>query len=389
MKVAAVIVAGGSGLRAGGEIPKQYQQVRGKSVIAHTLQAFIGHPGVALVQPVIGNGHEELFGQASAGLELLPPVPGGATRQASVKAGLDALRTHAPEVVLIHDAARPFVPAEVISATVAALSRADGALPCLPVVDTIKRVNGERVAETIDRSILRAAQTPQGFTYAAILKAHERASEVDREFTDDAAIAEWAGLEVVVVDGAPENRKLTTVRDITEANRTVMDTRGTILDDIRTGQGYDVHAFEDGDTVILCGVEIPHGQKLKGHSDADVGMHALTDAIYGALADGDIGKHFPPSDPQWKGAASHIFLRHAAGQVRSQGGLINHCDVTLICEEPKIGPHVEAMRKALAEILEMDWQRVSVKATTSERLGFTGRREGIAALASATVKLPS
>ncbi len=389
MKTAAVIVAGGSGLRAGGELPKQYQTVHGKAVIAHTLEAFIGHRQVDLIQPVIGNGHEELFKAASEGLETLPAVNGGSTRQASVKAGLEALRGHTPDAVLIHDAARPFIPAEVISGTIAALSETEGALPCLPVVDTIKRVENGQIAETIDRSTLRAAQTPQGFKYAAILAAHEKAAGLDQEFTDDAAIAEWAGLTVAIVDGAPENRKLTTEHDLLEANQATMNPNGTTLDDIRTGQGYDVHAFEDGDNVILCGVEIPHDRKLKGHSDADVGMHALTDAIYGALADGDIGKHFPPGDPQWKGAASHIFLRHAAEQVRGRGGIINHCDVTLICEYPKIGPHVDAMRKALAEIMEMDRQRVSVKATTSERLGFTGRGEGIAALASATVKLPS
>ncbi|MEM7425071.1 MAG: bifunctional 2-C-methyl-D-erythritol 4-phosphate cytidylyltransferase/2-C-methyl-D-erythritol 2,4-cyclodiphosphate synthase [Pseudomonadota bacterium] len=389
MKVAAVIVAGGSGLRAGGETPKQYQDVRGQAVIAHTLDAFLNHSEVDLVQPVIGSGHEDLFLEAAAGRPTLPPVNGGATRQASVKAGLDALRDHMPDAVLIHDAARPFVPAEVISDTITALTSSEGALPCLPVVDTIKRVEGGRIAETVDRSTLRAAQTPQGFSYSSILAAHERALGTDREFTDDAAIAEWAGLSVALVAGSPDNRKLTTEQDLREANGAIMNTDDTVLDDVRTGQGYDVHAFEDGDAVILCGVEIPHDRKLKGHSDADVGMHALTDAIYGALADGDIGQHFPPSDPQWKGAASHIFLAHAADRVRQRGGLINHCDVTLVCEQPKIGPHTEDMRKALAKIMNMDWQRVSVKATTSERLGFTGRMEGIAALASATVKLPS
>lgn len=389
MKVAAVIVAGGSGLRAGGDIPKQYQHVRGQAVIAHTIDVFAGHPDVDLIQPVIGQDHEDLFEEAAGDCDALPPVSGGANRQASVKAGLDALAGQKPDLVLIHDAARPFVPPRVISETIAALEQHDGALPVLPVVDTIKRVEDGLIVETVDRNTLRASQTPQGFKYAEICAAHEKALGATHEFTDDASIAEWAGLAVCLVEGAAENKKLTTEQDIAEANGAEMQANADNLTDIRTGTGYDVHAFEDGDTVILCGVEIPFEKKLKGHSDADVGMHALTDAIYGALADGDIGQHFPPSDPQWKGAASHIFLEHAVARVRERGGVVNHCDVTLVCEQPKIGPHVEAMRKALAKIMDMDWSRVSVKATTSERLGFTGRQEGIASIAAATIKLPA
>lgn len=389
MTTAAIIVAGGSGLRAGGELPKQYQHVGGRAIIAHTLAAFCAHPEIDLVQPVIGSGHEALFSEASAGLDCLAPATGGATRQASVYAGLEALAALKPDRVLIHDAARPFVSATIISDTLAALGDADGAIPVLSVVDTIKRTEGPRVMETVDRAQLRAAQTPQGFRYDEICKAHAAAAqESAHEFTDDASIGEWAGLNIAMVDGAPENRKLTTQNDIEEAQARFMTDSSPSLTDIRVGQGYDVHAFEDGNAVILCGVEIPHNKKLKGHSDADVGMHALTDAILGALSEGDIGKHFPPSDPQWKGAASDIFLKAAAEMVTARGGKIAHGDVTLICEEPKIGPHVDAMRKALAEIIGIGADRISVKATTSERLGFTGRGEGIAALASATVRLP-
>ncbi|MCP5084645.1 MAG: bifunctional 2-C-methyl-D-erythritol 4-phosphate cytidylyltransferase/2-C-methyl-D-erythritol 2,4-cyclodiphosphate synthase [Alphaproteobacteria bacterium] len=389
MKTAAIIVAGGSGLRAGGELPKQYQLVGDRPVIAHTLIAFCAHPEIELVQPVIGSGHEELFAQACGNIACLAPATGGATRQASVMAGLEALRTHGPDCVLIHDAARPFVSTAIISDTIAALQSAGGAIPVLPVVDTIKRAEDGRVLETVDRSQLRAAQTPQAFRFTEIFRAHTEAEgESVHEFTDDASIGEWAGLNIAMVDGAAENRKLTTQSDIAEANSRHMSENSNPLNDIRTGQGYDVHAFEDGNAVILCGVEIAHNKKLKGHSDADVGMHALTDAILGALAEGDIGKHFPPSDPKWKGAASQIFLEAAAEMVTARGGKIAHGDVTLICEEPKIGAHVDAMRDALAKIIGIERGRISVKATTSERLGFTGRGEGIAALASATVRLP-
>ncbi|MGI9483081.1 MAG: bifunctional 2-C-methyl-D-erythritol 4-phosphate cytidylyltransferase/2-C-methyl-D-erythritol 2,4-cyclodiphosphate synthase, partial [Hyphomicrobiales bacterium] len=322
------------------------------------------------------------------GLDVLDPVSGGATRQASVMAGIDALKTFKPDCVLIHDAARPFASEKLISRVIDGLNDSAGVLPVQPVTDTIKKVGGAYVESTLDRSILRAAQTPQGFRFADILKAHEQAAaETSTEFTDDSSIAEWAGIDVAIVDGEAQNTKLTTDDDIQAAERAMTKNLST-LTDIRTGNGYDVHAFEPGDAVILCGVPVKHDKQLKGHSDADVGMHALTDAILGSLAEGDIGKHFPPSDPNWKGAASHIFLEHAVKLVRDRGGDLGHCDLTLVCEHPKIGPHVDAMRTRLSEIMQLAPDRISVKATTSERLGFTGRGEGIAALATATIRLP-
>ncbi|MGI9373439.1 MAG: bifunctional 2-C-methyl-D-erythritol 4-phosphate cytidylyltransferase/2-C-methyl-D-erythritol 2,4-cyclodiphosphate synthase [Hyphomicrobiales bacterium] len=386
MKIAAIIVAAGKGIRAGGDIPKQYRKIGGEMVLTHTLRAFLDH--VDLVQVVIGEDHEPFFAQAVDGMDVSDPVQGGATRQDSVKAGLDALVSHAPDIVLIHDAARPFVNANIISDVISALKQNDGALPAMPVTDTIKTIEGRFITSTPVRDSLRAAQTPQGFHFKTIFEAHERALTSGRnDFTDDSSIAEWAGMRVALTQGDARNIKITTEQDLIEANRQ-MSKDTSALTDIRTGNGYDVHAFEQGDAVILCGVSVPHGKKLKGHSDADVGMHALTDAIYGALCDGDIGKHFPPSDPQWKGAASDIFLKHAVDQIRARGGVLSHCDVTLVCEEPKIGPHVDAMRDSLAKIMDVAPNRISVKATTSERLGFTGRQEGIASLATATLKLP-
>ncbi|NNE23915.1 MAG: bifunctional 2-C-methyl-D-erythritol 4-phosphate cytidylyltransferase/2-C-methyl-D-erythritol 2,4-cyclodiphosphate synthase [Rhizobiales bacterium] len=382
---AAVIVAAGAGLRVGGELPKQYQMLAGQSVLARSIKAFADHPGIAHVQVVIGADHSQLYDAATNGLDLPAAVIGGETRQASVKAGLEALASLAPDYVLIHDAARPFVSPDIISHVIANLDRHDGALPALPLVDTIKRANGSVITETVDRKALYAAQTPQGFHYGKICGAHDAASnDSDAEFTDDASIAEWAGLSVVLVAGAAQNRKLTTADDMTQAEQMLTNT----LPDIRVGHGYDVHAFEAGDHVILCGVKIPHDAKLKGHSDADVAMHTLTDAILGAISEGDIGAHFPPSDDQWKAADSAIFLREAARLVAERGGLIAHCDLTIICEAPKLRPHVDAMRQSLADILGLPAGRVSVKATTSEKLGFTGRREGIAATATATVRLP-
>ena len=389
MATAVVIVAAGAGLRAGGEVPKQYQLLAGEPVIRHTLRAFLGHPGVGRVQVVIGEGHEALYRDAVAGLDLPPPVAGGATRQASVYAGLLALQPHAPETVMIHDAARPFVAHETISHVIAWLDRHQGVVPALPVADTLKKSAANIVVGTVDRAHLWAAQTPQGFHFATILGAHALAAATGGvEFTDDASVAEFAGLEVALVPGKPDNRKITTQDDLTEADRRMQMERMFALGDIRVGHGYDVHAFEDGDHVVLCGVKIPHERRLKGHSDADVGLHTLTDAILGALGEGDIGKHFPPSDMQWRAADSAIFLRHAADLVARRGGVIAHCDVTVICERPKLRPHVDAMRARLAEILAIDVGRVSVKATTTERLGFTGREEGIAAAATATIRLP-
>ncbi|MGI9414484.1 MAG: bifunctional 2-C-methyl-D-erythritol 4-phosphate cytidylyltransferase/2-C-methyl-D-erythritol 2,4-cyclodiphosphate synthase [Hyphomicrobiales bacterium] len=389
MATAALIVAAGRGTRAGGSVPKQYADLGGRPVLAHTAAAFARHGAVDQVQIVIHADDEDACRQACSGLDVRPPVAGGETRQRSVLAGLRALEPGSPERVLIHDAARPFVEADLIDRVIAALDAHTGAIPALPVADTVKRADGRSILETVDRTGLWTAQTPQGFRFDAILSAHLKAQAAGRDdLTDDAAVAEWCGHDVVVVDGAPENRKLTTAGDIAEAQRRMLVGQAAGLLDIRVGHGFDVHAFEPGDHVILCGVEVPHSASLKGHSDADVGLHALTDAIFGALGDGDIGQHFPPSDPQWRGAASDIFLKAAAETVSDRAGIIANVDVTLVCEAPKIGPHAPAMRAAIADILSLDIGRVSVKATTSERLGFTGRGEGIAAHATATVRLP-
>jgi 2-C-methyl-D-erythritol 4-phosphate cytidylyltransferase/2-C-methyl-D-erythritol 2,4-cyclodiphosphate synthase len=388
MKTAALIVAAGQGVRAGGNVPKQYQIIVGKPVLTHVIETFLDHDGIDLIQVVIGNNHTALYNNAAGDFTILPPVAGGITRQASVKAGLDVLRAHDVDQVLIHDAARPFVGGQIISAVMARLVDANGAIPVQPVTDTIKYVDDDRVSSTPERARLRAAQTPQAFRFSDILKAHEKASASGIDsFTDDSSIAEWAGLDVVIVEGAPENKKLTISADFKKAESS-MNHPSPALNDVRTGNGYDVHAFEPGDEVVLCGVAIPYAKKLKGHSDADVAMHSLADAILGALCEGDIGKHFPPSDPQWKGAASDIFLKKAVELVLARGGILSHCDITLVCEEPKIGPHVDAMRASLGKIMDVETSRISVKATTSERLGFTGRGEGIAALATATIRLP-
>ena len=389
MTTAAIIVAAGRGTRAGGDLPKQYALLNGDAVLTHTLRVFAEHQGIDVIQVVIHGDDEAAFAAASRGIAVEPPVHGGATRQASVLAGLRALTGRAPQRVLIHDAARPFVDDATIDRVLGQLETCDGAIPGLAVADTLKKTKEGRIAQTVDRSDLWAAQTPQGFDYAKICAAHEEAARNDNmALTDDAAVAEWFGLDVRVVEGSPRNRKLTTSADMQEAQNMLNLATATNLLDIRMGHGFDVHAFEPGDHVILCGVTVPHTAKLKGHSDADVGMHALTDAIYGALGDGDIGQHFPPSDPQWKGAKSDIFLKAAADAVEARAGVISNVDVTMVCELPKIGPHAAAMRAALAAILEIEVDRVSVKATTSERLGFTGRGEGIAAYATATIRLP-
>ncbi len=389
MVTAAVIVAAGRGTRAGGDVPKQYADLNGKAVLAHTVAAFANHPAVDHVQVVIHRDDEMAFARACADTAILPPVPGGETRQESVMAGLSALEVHSPQYVLIHDAARPFVDAGTIDRVIGALGQSDGAIPALPVADTLKRAENGHISDTVDRTGLWAAQTPQGFRYDAIMASHAKARDAGRnDLTDDAAVAEWSDLRVAIVDGSAENRKLTTSADIEEAQRRMNTGNAANQTDIRVGHGYDVHAFEPGNHVILCGVKVPHEAKLKGHSDADVGLHALTDAIFGALGDGDIGQHFPPSDPQWKGAASDIFLKAAGAEVAKRSGAIANVDVTLVCEAPKIGPHAQAMRASVAKILDLSMDRISVKATTSEQLGFTGRREGIAAYATATIRLP-
>jgi 2-C-methyl-D-erythritol 4-phosphate cytidylyltransferase/2-C-methyl-D-erythritol 2,4-cyclodiphosphate synthase len=327
-----------------------------------------------------------MFDLAVHGMPIRPAVSGGATRQASVRAGLEALATDAPDIVLIHDAARAFVSDAVISRAIAAAGRTGAAIPVVAVTDTIKQINdaGDIVA-TPDRAHLRIAQTPQAFRFDTILDAHRRAAREGRQdFTDDAAIAEWAGLTVATFEGDAANMKLTTPEDFAREEARL----GAALGDIRTGTGYDVHAFGDGDHVMLCGVRVPYSRGFLAHSDGDVGLHALVDAILGALADGDIGSHFPPSDPQWKGAASDKFLIDAMQRVAARGGRVAHLEVTMVCETPKIGPLRETMRARVAEIAGLPLTRVAVKATTSERLGFTGRQEGIAALASATIRLP-
>jgi 2-C-methyl-D-erythritol 4-phosphate cytidylyltransferase / 2-C-methyl-D-erythritol 2,4-cyclodiphosphate synthase len=378
----ALVVAAGRGFRLGGPLPKQYLPLGGAAVLRYSVATFLAHPGVDHVRVVIHPDDRPLYDAAVAGLDLLPPVHGGAQRQDSVRNGLASLAEAAPDRVLIHDGARPFVDAATIDRVLAALQDHPGAIAALPIRDTVKRDSGGRIVDTVERRGLWRAQTPQGFRYSEIMAAH-RAAE-GAELSDDAAVAEQAGLAVALVDGSEENFKVTTTDDLLRAERHLAMQRG----DIRTGQGFDVHAFGAGDHVWLCGLKIPHGQGLVGHSDADVGLHALTDALLGALGAGDIGMHFPPSDPAWRGAPSHRFLRHAADLVAAAGGSIAHCDVTLICERPKIGPHREAMVARIAEILGLDPRRVSVKATTTEQLGFTGRGEGIAAQAIATVRLP-
>lgn len=369
---AALITAAGRGTRAGGGTPKQWRDLAGRPVLDRTLARFAGFDRIVLVV------HPDDMAQAIdryAGTVTI--VAGAETRAASVRAGLQALEGQASHV-LIHDGARPLTPDAVIQGVIDALQAgADGAAPALPVSDALWRGAGDRVTATAPRDGLFRAQTPQGFVLAAILKAHRQQSA---DAADDVELALSAGLEVAITPGSEDNLKITYPADFARAERSL----GTDMD-IRLGNGYDVHAFGPGDHVTLCGIRVPHDAGLLGHSDADVGMHALTDAIYGALAQGDIGRHFPPSDPQWKGADSAIFLAHAAGMARDKGFRIGNADVTLICEAPKIGPHALDMAHRLAEIMGLDAARVSVKATTSERLGFTGRREGIAAIATATL----
>jgi 2-C-methyl-D-erythritol 4-phosphate cytidylyltransferase / 2-C-methyl-D-erythritol 2,4-cyclodiphosphate synthase len=384
--VAAVVVAGGRGLRAGGDVPKQYRQISGEPVIRPSLAAFARHAGVSLVQPVIHADDAALFRAASAGVSVLPAVPGGATRQASVRAGLEALQPHGPQLVLVHDAARPFASQALIARAIAAGRASGAAVPVIGVADTVKSVDAAGcVTGTIDRSHLRMVQTPQAFGFAALLDAHRRAKAAGRDdFTDDAALAEWAGLKVTTFEGEAENVKLTTDGDFVRAEAAKL----AALSDVRTGFGFDVHGFVAGDYVMLGGVRIAHPRGLSGHSDADVVLHALVDAILGALADGDIGVHFPPTDPQWRGASSDRFLAFAAERVRARGGRIAHLDVTVVCEAPRIGTHRDAIRARIAEIAGVPLERVAVKATTSEKMGFTGRGEGMAAFANATVRLP-
>ena len=385
-RTAVVLVAAGRGLRAGAGGPKQYREIGGVPVIFRAMEAFSRHPDVFAVQPVVNPDDSAMFTAAVAGLSHEPPTNGGATRQASVLAGLEALARHKPDIVLIHDAARPFVSQGLISRAIDAASRTGAAIPAIPVTDTIKLTGaGGNVEDTPDRARLRIAQTPQSFRFDVILEAHRRAAKDGRsDFTDDAAIAEWAGLTVATFEGDVANMKLTTPEDFVREEARL----ASLLGDIRTGTGYDVHAFGEGDHLMICGVRVPHTKGFLAHSDGDVGLHALVDAILGALADGDIGSHFPPSDAKWKGASSDQFLKYAIERVTARGGRVANLEVTMICERPKIGPLRDTMRARIAEISGVDISRVAVKATTSERLGFTGREEGIAATASATIRLP-
>ncbi len=386
MTTAAIIVAAGRGLRAGADLPKQWRILAGAPVLVHTLRAFAAAGPVDRLCLVIHPGDADRIAGLDAG--DLPPglivVHGGASRAASVRAGLEALAGDPPARVLIHDAARPLVSRSLIARVLVALDGHAAAAPAVEVTDALWHGTDGTVTGTQDRTGLWRAQTPQGFDFAAILTAHRTVPGAD-DAADDVAIARAAGIDVAIVAGDEDNLKITRTADFARAD-TLM--KGRQMQDIRTGNGFDVHRFGPGDQVTLCGVAVPFGQGLVGHSDADVGMHALTDALYGALAAGDIGTHFPPSDPQWKGAASHLFLAHACAMARDAGYRCTHADVTLVCEAPKIAPHAAAMRAELARIMEIDMDRVSVKATTSERLGFTGRGEGIAALATATLVRP-
>lgn len=373
MTIVALIVAAGRGTRLGGEVAKQYRKLQGEAILTHTVRAILPH--VDAVRVVIRPQDMALYHEAICGFDLGDPIMGGDTRSASVRAGLEALGPLAPMHVLIHDAARPFVTPEIIGGVIAGLQTSTGACPCLPVVDALW---SDGFSGSVPREGLLRAQTPQGFSFPAILKAHR---ENTADLADDVAVARAAGLDVLATQGDEDNFKITTPADLARAEgKTGMDPRN--------GTGFDVHRLVEGDHVTLCGIDIPHDKGLSGHSDADVAMHALTDAIFGALAEGDIGQWFPPSDDRWKGAASHIFLKKAVERVAARGGRMTHLDCTIICEMPKIGPHAQAMRARIAEICDLDIGRVSVKATTSERLGFPGRGEGIAAMASATVMLP-
>ncbi len=378
----ALIVAAGRGTRLGADSPKQYVPLAGKPILRRTVDAFASHDRITNIRVVIHIDDRDHYRAAVAGMSLLDPVIGGESRQDSVRRGLESLADEPPQHVLIHDAARPFVDAETITATLDALRHHTGAIPALPVPDSLKRVTDKIIEQSFDRRGIWRAQTPQAFHFAEILAAHRACNDVAA--TDDAAVAAEAGLEVAVVPGTEDNLKITDCDDLARAER-ILTQR---LTDVRVGNGFDVHRFEPGDHIMLCGIRVPHDAGLQGHSDADVGLHALTDAILGALGAGDIGQHFPPSDPTWRNVSSDRFLRQAGSFVAEAGGSVAHVDLTLILERPKVGPHRDAMRARIAEILGIDSARVSVKATTTERLGFLGRGEGVAAQATATIRLP-
>lgn len=372
---AALIVAAGRGQRFGGSSPKQYAPLRGEMLLRRTLRAFASHPKITKILVAIHPDDAEVFAGVVKGFNVTS-VNGGATRQESVLRGLEGLADDAPDLVLIHDGARPVVTHDLIDGVIDGLEKAEGALPVVPVVDTLKKTDGDFVGETVSREKLVRAQTPQGFHFPLILSAHRK--HAGQALTDDAAVFEAAGHRVITVAGDEANIKVTTMEDLARLDRTLSETR--------TGQGFDVHKFGDGDHVTLCGVQISHDRGLVGHSDADVALHAATDAILGAIGAGDIGQHFPPSDEKWRGAPSDKFIRHAYELLTARGGMLVHLDITIICEKPKIGPHHKAMVKSVAKILNVNADRISVKATTTEGLGFTGRGEGIAAQAVASIR---
>lgn len=391
-KTAVIVVAAGNGVRAGGDIPKQYRLLAGTPILTRTLARFLDHPRVAIVLPVISDIDRALYAVAASAFighaKLSDPVVGGATRQASVRAGLEAVARSEPDAVLIHDGVRPFPSHRLIAAMIDALAESEGAVPALAVSDTLIRAAEARIVGTVDRTGLYGAQTPQSFRYATLLAAHRAAtSELPgREFTDDASLLDWRGKAVTVVTGDADNIKITVPEDFIRAERIIGAPAST---QVRTGIGYDVHAFTDGNHVMLGGVRIPHLRGVLAHSDGDVALHAATDAVLGAIADGDIGTHFPPSDPAWRGASSDRFLAHAAKLARTRGAVITNLDITIVAEAPRIGPHREAMQLAIAHAASIDAARISIKATTSEKLGFLGRREGLAAFAIATLAFPA
>ncbi len=385
----ALIVAAGESRRMGGEIPKQYQMLGEKSLLRRSVEAFLQHPGISAVKVVIHPSHQGFYDVQMQDAPVLPPALGGATRQESVKNGLASIADQKPDYVLVHDAARPNVSPEVISRVLEALEASPSVIPALPVIDTLKHVEESAVVGTIERKKLFRAQTPQGFHFKALLDAHNQATGVD--FTDDASVAQNAGVEVKIVPGSEHNYKITTAEDMQDA-RNLLEAKM----ETRTGMGFDAHRLGPHEeeilpakrAVMLCGVPIPSDHTLIGHSDADVALHALVDALLGAIGEGDIGQHFPPSDPRWRGASSSRFVMHAAQLVRQRQGQVVHVDITVVCERPKVSPHRENMRKSVADMLGVPASRVSVKATTTEKMGFTGRGEGIAAYAVVTVKLP-
>ncbi len=379
----ALVMAAGSGARLGGGLPKQYRTLAGRSMLAHSLGALRRCAMVDAVRVVIGPGQEPLYAAATAGLDLPPPVIGGATRQASVWRGLEALAADPPRLVLVHDAARPFASPALVSRVVEALAAAEAVLPVIAVVDTLKRLDGSgAVAAEVPREGLARAQTPQGFRFATLLAAHRRHALV--VCTDDTGVVARDGVAVATVRGEEENFKVTTEEDLQRAEAHVAGRPRRWV----TGSGFDVHAFAAGRRLVLCGLELPHERGLAGHSDADVALHAVTDAVLGAMADGDIGSHFPPSDPAWQGVSSDRFLRYAIDRLLARGGRLEHVDLTIIGERPKIGPHRDALRESLAAIVGLPVEAVGVKATTTERLGFCGREEGLAAQAVITTSLP-